>query len=244
MGGMVSTDVMAGFDDLTLALLCLGIVALGFATPVSRWLGFPQRPLARASLRRLGAQFSALGLAMGFFWHILDPLVLPLVPRALWPLLAEVPLVAGLLAGVRVGVVLMRVMVQEVELLPVESAVARPLVLLLQIIVCMTAGILFLHLLGVYIETWLFSASVLGVGVMLAARETLANCIVFVVMLASPIFHVGERILIYPESLDTDHAVLGVVADIGLLHTRLRTADGVIAVANRHFGSSPVLVFD
>lgn len=85
------------------------------------------------------------------------------------------------------------------------------------------------------LTSWLASAGVVGIAVGFAAKDTLANFISGIFILADAPYQVGQYIII-------DQQTRGVVTDIGMRSTRLLTRDNVeITVPNALIGNSMVV---
>lgn len=85
------------------------------------------------------------------------------------------------------------------------------------------------------LTAWIASAGIAGVAVGFAAQETLANLAAGMSILADRPYSIGD-------SLVLSDGVRGVVVDIGLRSTRLRTLDDVeIAIPNKEMASTRVV---
>jgi len=87
----------------------------------------------------------------------------------------------------------------------------------------------------VNLTSWLASAGVLGIAVGFAAKDTLANFIAGVFILADAPYKVGQYIII-------DETTRGVVTEIGIRSTRLLTRDNVeVTVPNAVIGNAKII---
>jgi len=88
---------------------------------------------------------------------------------------------------------------------------------------------------NINLTSWLASAGVLGIAIGFAAKDTLANFISGVFILADAPYQVGQYIVV-------DGQTRGVVTDIGMRSTRLLTRDNVeVTVPNAVIGNSMVI---
>ncbi len=95
-------------------------------------------------------------------------------------------------------------------------------------IVYITAIIIALDLLGINIMPFIAGASVAGVAVGFAAKDTLSNLIAGVLLLIDRPFEVGDRIEIW--SAPRGSATWGDVAEIGLRATKIQTTDHITII--------------
>lgn len=102
-------------------------------------------------------------------------------------------------------------------------------------VLCVVAVLTLLQNLGVNITALLGSVSVLGLALGLAAQDTVANLFGAVAVFMDRPFKVGDRIRV---GSDVD----GVVEEIGLRATRVRTPDGfLVTVPNKSVGNNTVI---
>ncbi len=88
---------------------------------------------------------------------------------------------------------------------------------------------------GISLTAWLASAGIVGIAVGFAAKDTLANLISGIFILADAPYKVGDIIV-----LDTNEK--GEVIHVGLRSTRVRTFDGVeITIPNSTMGNSKII---
>jgi small-conductance mechanosensitive channel len=88
---------------------------------------------------------------------------------------------------------------------------------------------------SVNLTSWLASAGVVGIAVGFAAKDTLANFISGIFILADAPYKVGQYIII-------DGETRGVVTDIGIRSTRLLTRDNVeVTVPNAVIGNAKIV---
>lgn len=83
-----------------------------------------------------------------------------------------------------------------------------------------------LNLIGIPVGKLLLGGAALGIILGVAAQQALANFFASIVLIISHPFSVGEYITINSGALGGKYS--GLVKDIGLTHTRLEEADGVI----------------
>lgn len=103
-----------------------------------------------------------------------------------------------------------------------------------KVVLCIVAVLTLLQNLGVNITAILGSVSVLGLALGLAAQDTVANLFGAVSVFMDRPFKVGDRIRVGGE-------VDGVVEEIGLRATRVRTPDGfLVTVPNKSVGNNTV----
>ncbi len=88
---------------------------------------------------------------------------------------------------------------------------------------------------GISLTAWLASAGIVGIAVGFAAKDTLANLISGIFILADAPYKVGDIIV-----LDTNEK--GEVIHVGLRSTRIRTFDGIeITIPNSAMGNSKIV---
>lgn len=80
---------------------------------------------------------------------------------------------------------------------------------------------------GVEITPFLASAGIAGIAIGMAAKETLADILAGIFLIADRPIRVGDRVKI--ESIGKHWGAWGDVVDLGLRRTRIRNTDGVIA---------------
>jgi MscS family membrane protein len=103
-----------------------------------------------------------------------------------------------------------------------------------KIVMCIIAVLTLLQNVGVNITALLGSVSVLGLALGLAAQDTVANLFGAVAVFLDQPFKVGDRIRIGTE-------VDGMVEEMGLRATRVRTVDGfLVTVPNKQVGNNTV----
>lgn len=104
-----------------------------------------------------------------------------------------------------------------------------------KVMLCIVALLTLLQNLGVNITAILGSVSVLGLALGLAAQDTVANLFGAVAVFMDRPFKVGDRIRVGGE-------VDGMVEEIGLRATRVRTLDGfLVTVPNKSVGNNTVV---
>lgn len=96
------------------------------------------------------------------------------------------------------------------------------------IIIYITAVILALDVLGVNIIPFVAGASVAGIAIGFAAKDTLSNIIAGVLLLIDRPFEVGDRIEVW--SAPANSATWGDVLDVGLRATKIKTTDNIVIV--------------
>jgi len=88
---------------------------------------------------------------------------------------------------------------------------------------------------GISLTAWLASAGIIGIAVGFAAKDTLANLISGVFILADAPYKVGDIIVL-------DSGEKGEVLHVGVRSTRIRTLDGVeITIPNASMGNSKIV---
>lgn len=80
---------------------------------------------------------------------------------------------------------------------------------------------------GVEITPFLASAGIAGIAIGMAAKETLADILAGIFLIADRPIRVGDRVKI--ESIGKHWGAWGDVVDLGLRRTRIKNTDGVIA---------------
>jgi MscS family membrane protein len=104
-----------------------------------------------------------------------------------------------------------------------------------KILVFSTQAYMILTAWHISLTSWLASAGVLGIAVGFAAKDTLANFISGVFILADAPYKVGQYIII-------DGNTRGVVTEIGMRSTRLLTRDNVeVTVPNAVIGNAKIV---
>lgn len=96
------------------------------------------------------------------------------------------------------------------------------------IIIYVAATLQALKVLGTDIMPFVAGASVAGIAIGFAAKDTLSNIIAGVLLLIDRPFEVGDRIEVW--SAPTNSATWGDVIDVGLRATRIKTTDNIIIV--------------
>ena len=193
-------------------------------------MDFYQPTSLDAALALLAADPEALPLAGGgtlvamMNADLVAPSTLVSLVEAVWILAMAVP-TAGLAAN------LLRVIEEEVvprtqttlddTALPLLNKFARFLII-------GGAGIVALAHIGVVITPFIAGASVAGIAIGLAAKDTLSNLIAGVLLIMDRPFDIGDRIELWTAPTGT--ATWGDVIEIGLRATRIRNSDNVIFV--------------
>lgn len=96
-------------------------------------------------------------------------------------------------------------------------------------VIIYTAGaILALDILGLNIMPFVAGASVAGIAIGFAAKDTLSNLIAGILLIIDRPFEVGDRIEVW--SAPQNSATWGDVIDIGLRATKIRTTDNIVIV--------------
>ena len=111
-----------------------------------------------------------------------------------------------------------------------------PLFKNMSLVIIWSFAIYFLfYIWGISLTTWLASAGIVGIAVGFAAKDTLANLISGVFILADAPYKVGDMIVL-------DSGEKGEVLHVGLRSTRIRTRDGVeITIPNASMGNSKIV---
>ncbi len=105
---------------------------------------------------------------------------------------------------------------------------------IIKVVICVVAALTLIQNLGINITAILGSVSILGLALGLAAQDTVANIFGAVAVFMDRPFKVGDRIQV---GTDVD----GMVEEMGLRATRIRTLEGVlVTVPNRPTGSNTV----
>ncbi len=103
------------------------------------------------------------------------------------------------------------------------------------IVVWSLAVYLIFWLWGISLTAWLASAGIVGIAVGFAAKDTLANLISGIFILADAPYKVGDIIVL-------DSGEKGEVIHVGLRSTRIKTFDGVeITIPNAKMGNSQIV---
>jgi len=96
-------------------------------------------------------------------------------------------------------------------------------------VIIYTAGaILALDILGLNIMPFVAGASVAGIAIGFAAKDTLSNLIAGILLIIDRPFEVGDRIEVWTAPQNS--ATWGDVIDIGLRATKIRTTDNIVIV--------------
>jgi small-conductance mechanosensitive channel len=96
------------------------------------------------------------------------------------------------------------------------------------VIIYVVAGILALDTLGLNITPFLAGASVAGIAIGFAAKDTLSNLIAGVLLIIDRPFELGDRIEVWASPKNS--ASWGDVVNIGIRATKIRTTDNIIVV--------------
>jgi len=96
------------------------------------------------------------------------------------------------------------------------------------VIVYAVGIILALDILGLNVMPFVAGASVAGIAIGFAAKDTLSNLIAGVLLIVDRPFEVGDRIEVW--SAPRNSATWGDVIDIGLRATKIRTTDNIVIV--------------
>ena len=111
-----------------------------------------------------------------------------------------------------------------------------PLFINLSTILIWSLAVYFAFLIwGISLTAWLASAGIVGIAVGFAAKDTLANLISGIFILADAPYKVGDIIVL-------DSGEKGEVIHVGLRSTRIKTFDGVeITIPNANMGNSKIV---
>ena len=96
------------------------------------------------------------------------------------------------------------------------------------VIIYTVGGILTLDLLGLNVVPFVAGASVAGIAIGFAAKDTLSNLIAGILLIMDRPFEVGDRIEIWTAPKNS--ATWGDVIEIGLRATKIRTTDNIVVV--------------
>jgi MscS family membrane protein len=96
------------------------------------------------------------------------------------------------------------------------------------IIIYTTGIILALDVLGMNIMPFIAGASVAGIAIGFAAKDTLSNLIAGVLLIIDRPFEVGDRIEVWTAPVNS--ATWGDVIDIGLRATKIKTTDNIVII--------------
>jgi small-conductance mechanosensitive channel len=96
------------------------------------------------------------------------------------------------------------------------------------VIIYTAGGILALDLLGLNIVPFVAGASVAGIAIGFAAKDTLSNLIAGVLLIMDRPFEIGDRIEVW--SAPKNSSTWGDVIEIGLRATKIRTTDNIVIV--------------
>lgn len=146
------------------------------------------------------------------------------VVEALWIVALSIPtsdLVAKLLRVVEEKVVPRTKTTLDDTALPMLNKVARFMIIAGSVIMALA------HI-GVEIMPFVAGASVAGIAIGLAAKDTLSNLIAGVLLIVDRPFEVGDRIELWTAPRGT--ATWGDVIEIGLRATKIRNSDNVIFI--------------
>ncbi len=96
------------------------------------------------------------------------------------------------------------------------------------VIIYIVGAILALDVLGLNIVPFVAGASVAGIAIGFAAKDTLSNLIAGILLIIDRPFEVGDRIEVWTAPKNS--ATWGDVIDIGLRATKIRTTDNIVIV--------------
>lgn len=96
------------------------------------------------------------------------------------------------------------------------------------VIIYTVGGILALDLLGLNVVPFVAGASVAGIAIGFAAKDTLSNLIAGVLLIMDRPFEIGDRIEVW--SAPKNSSTWGDVIEIGLRATKIRTTDNIVIV--------------
>ena len=96
------------------------------------------------------------------------------------------------------------------------------------VIVCLTAIILALDIIGVNVMPFIAGAGVIGIAIGFAAKDTLSNLIAGVLLIIDRPFEIGDRIEVW--NAPAGSATWGDVIDIGLRATKIKTTDNIVII--------------
>ena len=96
------------------------------------------------------------------------------------------------------------------------------------VIIYIAGAILALDILGLNIMPFVAGASVAGIAIGFAAKDTLSNLIAGILLIIDRPFEVGDRIEVWTAPQNS--ATWGDVIDIGLRATKIRTTDNIVIV--------------
>ncbi|MBR9759834.1 mechanosensitive ion channel family protein [bacterium] len=94
------------------------------------------------------------------------------------------------------------------------------------IVLIFVAFLISLRIHGIQITPFLASAGIAGIAIGMAAKETLADILAGVFLIADRPIRVGDRVKI--DSIGRHWGAWGDIVDLGLRRTRIRNTDGVI----------------
>jgi len=224
--------------DVLLPLLWLSALTLGAAAViyvVSRWI-------LRMTARHLTARTKTaiddmivkavrraldLSIVFGALWHLAGIWSLPSSGRvvaAIWLVALAFPfgtLLADLLKMVEEKLAPRTTTTLDDTALPLLNKVLR-------FAVIAVAAVLALDQLGVNVTPLVAGASVAGLAVSLAAKDTLSNLIAGVLLIIDRPFQIGDRIEVWNAPRET--STWGDVVEIGLRATKIRSTDNLIFV--------------
>ena len=165
--------------------------------------------------------FTWVGWRLALIWEL--PTLASFVV-AVWIVVLSIPIsdfVAKILRVVEEEIVPKTETTLDDTALPLVNKVARFLIIA-------GAVVLALNELDINIMPFVAGASVLGVAIGFAAKDTLSNLIAGILLILDRPFDVGDRIEIW--GAPADQASWGDVVEIGLRATKIRTTDNLIVV--------------
>jgi MscS family membrane protein len=185
--------------------------------------------------------------------HLTRPLVLTTVTLALMmvvsvyrlpqvlqdttlSILATILLFSWLRAGLRAGPILLEIVASHQHRLEIVQASTIPIFdMTIKILLVGLAAYIFLMIWGINPTAWLASAGVIGIAVGFAAKDTLANLISGIAILADAPYKIGDYVVL-------DSGERGRITHLGMRSTRLLTRDDVeVTVPNAVIANAKIV---
>lgn len=105
-----------------------------------------------------------------------------------------------------------------------------PLRVLVQLVGYLLTALGVLDVLHVDLSQFLVGGAVTGVVLGIAAQQALGNVFAGIILVVTRPYSTGDAITVFSSTINGPHD--GTVADIGLIYTQLRTADGMLTIPN------------
>lgn len=221
---------------LTLALALALLLRILVMPLLSRAVRRTSSTIDDHILDRVGPAAMRTVVLVGIYWALTDLVHDPTLDFYLRGLVVTLlTLIWGRVVVDSVAMVLRRASLRTDQLRWIQPQTMPLFLFGLKLLVFTIQVYIFMSAWRFNLTSWLASAGVVGIAVGFAAKDTLANFISGIFILADAPYQVGQYIII-------DQQTRGVVTDIGMRSTRLLTRDNVeITVPNAVIGNSMVV---